>query len=587
MLTNRARWLIFFGVIGTLGGLLRGQEVLALVSMAVLVWLFIEWTLFRWRVEIQFRSVECRRFVNGSQAAHGTLWTNRPVRITVRVFSGKLIRIPFLRLEDFAPENLEANDQRNMVDATLNGRGVVEFAYTGRARGAGTLVLPGVCARIFDLHGLFHAQRFLKCRQSFRVLPTCVTAEIGRPTTKRINAMPPPGIHRLLQPGIGAELLELREYAPGDPPKSIAWKVSARRDILMTRQYESEVPVRSTLFIDTSYGTQIGSFGNRPLDQLISVAGTIAQALMAIKDPVGIVTFEESKSKSHKSGLGERHFYRILDILTDCATTQSMPALTRTPLHDSAQAPPSRLTDRLLNQAWNVANDLFPEQLLSNVNRIPFTIFPIFPSSRQRFQRRLRLAGLFSQLYGLDVVAPIRLAYDDREMAKYIQRMLMDAGFAWVQPVVPRRGREIHDWHGKFDTLTESLLRAIAKGRDNELFVLLIDLIDYVGPLGKLAHAIRVARARHHRVVVICPWPDSEPPDFNPDVSTRSANPDDILALLKRSERARLNAAADKLRKELRRMGVPVGFSLGRESIHLVLSQAELARDGRTLARSV
>jgi uncharacterized protein (DUF58 family) len=578
---------LFFGVIGTLGGLMRGQEVLSLLSLSVLVWMFIEWTLFRWRVEIQFRSVECRRLVNGSKNPNATLWANRPIRITVRVFSKKLIRIPFLRLEDFAPENLEAIDKENKIDVTLNGRQVVQFSYNGRARGAGTIVMPGVCARIFDLHGLFTTQRFLPCRQVFRVLPTCVSADLGRTTTKRMNALPPPGIHRLQQPGMGAELLELREYTPGDPPKSIAWKVSARRDILMTRQYESEVPVRSTIFIDTSYGTQIGSFGNRPLDQLIAVGGTIARSLMANKDPVGIVTFQESKSKSYKSGLGERHFYRILDILTDCATSQVLPELTRTRMHEPAQAPPVPLTDRLINLAWDVANDLYPEQLLNNVNRLPFTLFPIFPGSRQRFHRRLRLAALLTQLYDLTPEAPIRLAYDDRRMAHNIQRMLMDVGFAWVQPVVPRRGREIHDWHSKFDTLTESLRRSITKGRDNELFILLIDLIDYVGTLGKLAHAIRVARAKHHRVVVICPWPDSEPPSLKSDGKVRFVNPNDIQALLRRSERARLNAAADRLRQELRRIGVPIAFTMGRESMLLALSQAELARDGRTLARRI
>jgi uncharacterized protein (DUF58 family) len=587
MLTNRARWMVFFGVIGTLGGLLRSQEVLALLSLSVLAWLFIEWTLFRWRIEVQFRSVECQRFVNDSKSSHGTLWTGRPINVLVRVRSTALTRIPFLRLEDFVPENLEAVDKENVIDATLSGKEIIEFSYTAKTRGAGTVVLPGVCARIFDLNGLFFAQRFLPFRQSFRVMPTCVAMDIGRSTTKRMNALPPPGIHRLQQAGMGAELLELREYAPGDPPKSIAWKVSARRDILMTRQYESEVPVRSTLFVDTSYGTQIGSFGKRPLDHLITVAGTIARSLMANKDPVGIVTFEESKSRTFQSGLGERHFFRLLDILTDCATTQSIPESNKAKLHEPTSPPPVQLTDRLLEYAWDTANDLFPHLLLPNVNRIPFTIFPIFPVARQRMQRRMRLAALVAQLYDLPPDAPVRMMYHDRLMARQLQRLLMDSGFAWVQPIVPRRGREIHDWHGKFDTLTESLTRAIARGRDNELFILLVDLVDYVGKLGKLAHAIRVARARHHRVIVICPWPDEEPPNFDEDAKDRFINPSDIMGLLKRSERARLNAAAIRLRSELRRIGVPLAFTFGKESLLMVMSQAELARNGRTTARSV
>ena len=64
--------------------------------------------------------------------------------------------------------------------------------------------------------------------------------------------MPPPGMHRLKPTRQrGSELLDLREYRPGDPPKTIAWKASARRDMLITKEFENDVPVRCTLFLDT------------------------------------------------------------------------------------------------------------------------------------------------------------------------------------------------------------------------------------------------------------------------------------------------------------------------------------------------
>ena len=59
-------------------------------------------------------------------------------------------------------------------------------------------------------------------------------------TAKRHNLLPPPGVHRHRRPGSGGELLDLRDYLPGDPPKTIAWKVSARRDKLITREYERD-----------------------------------------------------------------------------------------------------------------------------------------------------------------------------------------------------------------------------------------------------------------------------------------------------------------------------------------------------------
>ena len=50
------------------------------------------------------------------------------------------------------------------------------------------------------------------------------------------------------------------------------------------------------------------------------------------------------------------------------------------------------------------------------------------------------------------------------------------------------------------------------------------------------------------------------------------------------AEQLRLTAAADRLKRELRRLGAAVAFSADRESVRLVLTQAELARNGRSTA---
>jgi uncharacterized protein (DUF58 family) len=45
----------------------------------------------------------------------------------------------------------------------------------------------------------------------------------------------------------GEELHHLRAYRPGDPRHTIAWKPSARRDVLLVREYEQPVGVEVTL----------------------------------------------------------------------------------------------------------------------------------------------------------------------------------------------------------------------------------------------------------------------------------------------------------------------------------------------------
>ena len=135
-----------------------------------------------------------------------------------------------------------------------------------KAPSPGVLRFEGVKVRVADLHGFFYRRVFLRDPVEFLVLPPLTDDEGRQRATKRFNTLPPPGIHRLRRPGSGSELLDLRDYRPGDPPKMIAWKASARRDRLITKEYESDVPVRCVLFLDTSDGVRLGPPGNTLAD---------------------------------------------------------------------------------------------------------------------------------------------------------------------------------------------------------------------------------------------------------------------------------------------------------------------------------
>ena len=569
MLTNRGRWLLASGISGAMLGVFRAQQLLGLVGLSLLVWIFFEWILFRWRVEIQFRRIRCERLINRSKRDNGTLWTGRAADIHVRLQMNGNVRLPFVRFEDVQPGNLSSIDDGHVIDASILVDDAFEFRYSARPRGIGTVQFHGVSAQVADLQGLFYTRKFVPCRQKFRVLPSAVEVDATYPTVKRINAMPPPGIHRLKQSGMGAELLELREYAPGDPPKSIAWKASARRNTLMTRVYETEVPVRTTLFVDRSYGTQIGTFGDRALDQSILAAASIAKSAMALRDPVGLVVFDDTEAQRVDAGRGDRHYFRLLETLSDSVC--------------NATPPPPRLTYHLQHLAWITAIERYPLLMDERTNRLSFRIFPILPYSRFRSKQRRWLAGLMCELYDLEDDAPTRLLMEDKRMAAALQRFLIDEGFDWASPVIDSRSQEVHDWHGKFDTLTEALTESVSRGKDNELFVLLIDLMNHSGSLGRLTKAIRMARARHHRVAILCPWPYGRRPGAD---TYRVENAlEDPIQLLRMSERARLNAAAERLKRRLRKLGVPIGFTTDRRSLQMALTEAELARSGRLARR--
>ncbi len=84
-MTPRGRWMALPGLVGLFLGVLRGQAELSLLSMAVLIWLAVEWAMFSWRVWVELPQLQIERTVNGRAEPTGLLWAGRVVTITVRV----------------------------------------------------------------------------------------------------------------------------------------------------------------------------------------------------------------------------------------------------------------------------------------------------------------------------------------------------------------------------------------------------------------------------------------------------------------------------------------------------------------------
>ena len=568
MPTSRARLLLFLAIVGSLAGLILAQERLTLVSLSVLTWLVLEWMLFRLRVELSLRRFSCGRTVNGSSSPDGTLWTGRRVTIETTLRLDSLINLPHVLVREALPENLQVVSGDASIAGDIGSSHPLNLSFEAVIPGAGRVQFRGVSVRLSDRFGLFVADQFVPAEQTFRVLPTSASPEPGHPVTKRLNTLMPPGIHRLQRPGGGSELLEIRDYVPGDPPKSIAWKVSARRDNLMTREYESEVPVRTTVYIDGSYRARAGSFGFRPIDQLLTCAGSIAQSALSVRDPVALVTFAETGVRRIASGQGSRHYFRLLDAMADAA---------------SADTPsPSVYSPELLDFAWQLCRDRFPDLIDPRVNPWRRRFWPPRPSRRRELNRRSSIAAVLATLYDLPFSMTFHLERDELLLSQWLQRFLIDQDCAWTWPVIERRSRELHDWDGKFDTLTHELSRSILHGHDNELFVLLLDIVDYSGPLVRLEKVIRLARAKHHRVSIICSWPDAAPlASVPPSENGLPAAETAIFQQLLQTERQRIEAAAGRLRRELRRCGASVAFATDPNSIQGILAEADLARFGR------
>jgi hypothetical protein len=135
--------------------------------------------------------------------------------------------------------------------------------------------------------------------------------------------------------------------------------------------------------------------------------------------------------------------------------------------------------------------------------------------------------------------------------------------------------------------LSRALLKTIGKGRDNELFVLLVDLLELGDDLGPLLKAVRVALARHHQVLLICPWPPGVPPptrdqaplqkpDAPPSVPPSTAL--GLLPILNETTTRHYQLAYQKARQAFARLGVQVVSAVMGEPVALVLDRMDRLR---------
>jgi hypothetical protein len=177
------------------------------------------------------------------------------------------------------------------------------------------------------------------------------------------------------------------------------------------------------------------------------------------------------------------------------------------------------------------------------------------------------------------------LLEDDDLFSLHLQRFLADHQVPCAVPLYDERGQYLFALPRKVDVLAAALLQAVSRGRDNELYVLLADLLELDDRLEPLLQAARVAMGRHHQVMLVCPWPQDVPLPGKGDDPGRAAATDDTLPGLVRSlAEARVHAAYHRVRRAFARLGVQVVCAGSEESVPLVLDRIERLRSARIAA---
>jgi uncharacterized protein (DUF58 family) len=214
-----------------------------------------------------------------------------------------------LEVFDELPADLIDRDP-HFEDVRLPPGAKQKLRYTVSPRVRGDRVLGPLAARVRSPLGLLRRRRLAGAGETLRVHPN--TSRFLRPEALRPRqVLASLGVKPVRQHGEGMDFESLREYVPGDDPRRIDWRATARRGRLVSRLYQHERRHTVMIAVDASrlMGGRAGPEGRSKLDAAVDCALGLAYAALYAGDRAGLTVFDHEsrlhlEPRSHRADLG-------------------------------------------------------------------------------------------------------------------------------------------------------------------------------------------------------------------------------------------------------------------------------------------
>ncbi len=564
MLTTRSSLILGISTIGLVVALLDRNEPLALLALSILVWIWIEWLSFQ-RVKIASRPMlgNCSRTIDGQTEQTVTIVADRQLVVRLQGTLSRASRGYRFLVHDMLPDTFQVTKGKpfQVIDSGLGSTFDLEYLATTSI--CGKVSFPGIRVEVSDYWGFFRWEQFVMIPQEPTVLPYLIRPQTTVSVLKHNNLQRHIGHHRNMSAGLSSELLGIRDYRVGDPPRTIAWKPTARLGKLMTCEFENEVPVRATILVDLAVYQFQGRPGPSAADRAIMSCAAIAKLLLADRDPVAAVLLKSESIHRIKHGGGERQLTKILQYLL--AASNPNPPLDYMKFDD------------LITLIFENASRRFPKQFDEFFNSGPVRrrACRLRPNRNDRVRRSL--AVVLEHLLELEPGISTRMQIDDRLMRQaclsYVKNYTVVASSTNVtaKPPWADPGR----WHSECQKmtlkLTETLLESKARAKDNELFVVIAPEPFNLECENMIHNTLKTVVAAGHRAVFVAPLVLHAPTEIHDRLAARILSDATVIDM---------RSAASRFRERVSQLGVAFARIDDPKLMQLVAMEVGLLQTG-------
>jgi len=251
-------------------------------------------------------------------AAHWLLCRPTPVRFE---FTSAWRRQAALELAPGAPADIAIDREVVTLELPAGGPGALEL--TADARRLGQFQWPALRVRLRGALGLAWWSKSLSTALSLQVVP-----DIVHESERALDASAG-GARASLRIGAGGEVLQLRDYRAGDPPRAIDWKASARTRRLISRDFSEDQHLEIVVALDISRTSGLAAGFSDRLALYVNIAARLAQRAAALDDRVGLLLYADQPLAAIAPGRGMAAVMRFRSLLAQARVqpTEANPAL--------------------------------------------------------------------------------------------------------------------------------------------------------------------------------------------------------------------------------------------------------------------
>jgi len=146
---------------------------------------------------------------------------------------------------------------------------------------------PSLRTRVAGPLGLAWWPMELKCKKLVRVLPDLFRSG------DEVKGIAASGTQAGVDIGAAAEVLRLREYRDGDPPRVIDWKATARAGRLISRDFAQDQGLQIVIVVDAGRSSALRAGTLDRFGHYVNVAARLAQFAAEREDLVGLVVYAD------------------------------------------------------------------------------------------------------------------------------------------------------------------------------------------------------------------------------------------------------------------------------------------------------